>query len=672
MSVIPPSGMTVVGDLGLYLSVTTYLPPFERGGADPFPHPVPPLSILLPHAQRMLLRTLYTLGVAYSREDIDRVRDRTDLAELAAEVTKVRRSGRSVMAVCPFHQEKTPSLSIDAARGLFHCFGCGKSGDVFQWVQETQSTDFVGALELLARRANVTLTEDPTAKRRRGRRESLVSATQIAVEFFNDQLKKSPEAGRARSYLRSRGYEGDIVDRFMLGYSPDTWDALIEHLKEQGVNTRTMEEAGLISKSRQGRPIDRFRGRLMFPIYDLRGDPVGFGARILEGDGPKYLNSPETPIYRKSNLLYGLNWAKGAIVREHEAVVVEGYTDVIAFHLADRPVAVASCGTALGNDHLDLLRRFTEKVVLAFDGDAAGANAALRGFDLAVPADIDLRVTVFPDGKDPADLVSDGRIDDVRKAIADSLPLLRFRLDAELEKYNLGEPEGRGRAVRAAGALIATHPDPVTRREYAVVVARRTGVERALVEDAIRQAGRGAGRVRGGGDRSRTQDSAVRPDDEAPDPTPPEEEPLRLPPRLTGHQKAEQELLRLLAMNDPLVRETPVAESWFSLPIHVAAYRLLTPAVDAAGSGGTVDLGSLITGNSSPEAALVASLAMSDRPLADSVELVNRLKVGGIDRRIHQLRTKLDTLDSEGRDYSKTFEELIALERERRLLRSSE
>lgn len=621
----------------------------------------------------MRLTTLYTPGVAYSREDIDRVRDRTDLAELAAEVTKVRRSGRSVMAVCPFHQEKTPSLSIDSARGLFHCFGCGKSGDVFQWVQETQNTDFVGALELLARRANVTLTEDPTAKRRRGRRESLVSATQLAVEFFNDQLKQSPDAGHARSYVRGRGYDGDVVDRFMLGYSPDTWDSLINHLKDEGVNTRTMEEAGLVSKSRQGRAIDRFRGRLMFPIYDLRGDPVGFGARILDGDGPKYLNSPETSIYRKSNLLYGLNWAKAAIVREHEAVVVEGYTDVIAFHLADHPVAVASCGTALGDDHLDLLRRFTEKVVLAFDGDAAGANAALRGFDLAVPADIDLRVTVFPDGKDPADLVSEGRIDDVRRAISESLALLRFRLDAELEKYDLSEPEGRGRAVRAVGALIASHPDAVTRREYVVLVARRTGVEQDLVEDAIRRARRTSTRVSGGGERSRGSRSGGDGEDDAPDPTsPPDEETMRLPTKLTGHHKAEQELLRLLAMNDAVVRETHIDESWFSLPIHVAAYRLLSPGVEAAGAGGTVDLGSLITGDSSPEAALVAALAMSDRPLADSAELVNRLKVGGIDRRIHSLRSKLDTLAPEGRDYSMAFKELIALEHERRLLRSNE
>lgn len=609
---------------------------------------------------------LYTSGVAYSREDIDRVRERTDLADLASEVTKVRRSGRSVMAVCPFHQEKTPSLSIDSARGLYHCFGCGKSGDVFKWVQETHSVDFVGALELLARRANVTLTVDPTAQKRRGRRETLVGATQLAVEFYTEELKSSSEAGHARGYLRGRGYDGDVVDRFSLGYSPDTWDALIKHLKGKGVTTRTMQDAGLVSTSRQGRPIDRFRGRLMFPIYDLRGDAVGFGARVLEGDGPKYLNSPETSIYKKSHLLYGLNWAKGEIVRQHEAVVVEGYTDVIALHLADYPVAVATCGTALDDSefgHLDLLRRFTGRIVLAFDGDAAGASAALRGFDLSIPADLDLRVTLFPNGADPADLVSAGRLDEVRSAIEGSVPLLQFRIDAELTQYNLSEPEGRGRAVQAVAALIGTHPDAVTRREYAVLVARRTGAERSMIEDAIRvgrrppaRGGRTAAEKGSSRQASPTETSNV----------------SAQPSELNGQQKAEQELIRLLAANDPYLWSADVDESWFSTEMHVAAFRLLSPVVRAAGKGATVDLGSLIAANDSSEASLIAGLALLDRPLVDPQQLVNRLKVGGIDRRIHTLRKKLDTLTPDDQDYSITFEQLIALERERRALRSSE
>ncbi|MGI9665937.1 MAG: DNA primase, partial [Acidimicrobiia bacterium] len=309
--------------------------------------------------------------MAYSREDIDAVRDKTDLAELASEITKVRKSGRSTMAVCPFHSEKTPSLSIDAARGLYHCFGCGKSGDVYRWVQETQALDFAEAVEFLARRAGVTLRVDPQAAKRRNQREQLVDATTKAVEFYTDRLKTGSDAGQARAYLRGRGYDADVVEQFGLGYSPDEWDQLATHLKDAGIKDEVMMKAGLASRSKRGTLIDRFRGRVMFPIFDVRGDAVGFGARILEGDGPKYLNSSESPIYHKSRLLYGLNWAKSDIVRADTSVVVEGYTDVIAMHLAGMPIAVATCGTALGEDHLDLLRRFSERVVFAFDADEA-------------------------------------------------------------------------------------------------------------------------------------------------------------------------------------------------------------------------------------------------------------------------------------------------------------
>jgi len=253
--------------------------------------------------------------VAYSRDDIDLVREKTDLVELAAEVTKVKRSGRSTMAVCPFHSEKTPSLSIDGSRGLYHCFGCGKSGDVFKWVEETQTVDFTGALELLARRAGVTLTIDPEAAKRRSHRERLVEATSIAIEFYTDRLKLGQDAGSARSYLRSRGYDGEVVDKFQLGYSPEGWEELVRHLRDRGIRDDTMQKAGLASGTRKGGVVDRFRGRVMFPIFDLRGDPVGFGARVLDGDGPKYLNTPETSIYHKSRLLYGLNWSKSDILR---------------------------------------------------------------------------------------------------------------------------------------------------------------------------------------------------------------------------------------------------------------------------------------------------------------------------------------------------------------------
>ena len=592
----------------------------------------------------------YTPVVAYPRDEIDRVRERTDLVELASEITKVKRSGRSVMAVCPFHQEKTPSLSIDGARGLYHCFGCGKSGDVFRWVQETQSVDFRDAVELLARRAGVTLTEAPGAARRRGRREVLIKATTAAVDYYTNRLKRADDAASARSYLRNRGYDADIVDRFEIGFSPPEWDALTRHLTQQGFTEKTLMAAGLSSRSRRGRLIDRFRGRVMFPIRDLRGDPVGFGARLLEGEGPKYLNSPETPIYHKSRLLYGLDRAKSGIVTGGEAVVVEGYTDVIAFHLADMPVAVATCGTALGEEHLDLLRRFTERVVLAFDADEAGAGAALRGFEQSVPGDLDLRVAALPPGRDPADLVFDGDVSALVKSVESSIPLLQFRLESELARFDLTEAEARGRAVGAAAALVALHPDAVVRHEYAVLLSRRTGVDLAVVDAAIGRARRKAvgGRRPGGA-----------------------AEPER---KLTGNEKAEQELLRIMLANDEGWRDAGVGRDLFTLEVHQAAFDVLWPALEAAAPGAVLDLGSLIGEDDSHAGRLLRKLAFDEQPLAQADDLVNRLKVSGVERRIDNLRRALESVDpdAEPQVYSDRFNELIALERQRRELRSEE
>ncbi len=581
----------------------------------------------------------------YTRADIDRVRDRTDLVELAQEITKIKRSGRSVMAVCPFHSEKTPSLSIDPARGLYHCFGCSKSGDVFRWVQETQGLDFTEAVELLARRAGVTITPEKGASRRRDRREALVAATEAAVAFYTDTLKTGPDAGAARAYVRSRGYDGDIVDRFRLGYSPSDWDRLVAHLRELGVREDVMVAAGLASRTRKGGIVDRFRGRLMFPIFDLRGDAVGFGARLLEGDGPKYLNSPETAIYHKSRLLYGLNWAKSEIVRSGASVVVEGYTDVIAFHLAGMPVAVATCGTALGVEHLDLLRRFSERVVLAFDADEAGTGAALRGFEKAVPGDLDLRVAALPEGRDPADVVADGDVDILVKAIDGSMPLLRFRIERELERFDLSEAEGRGRAVRAAAALISLHPDAVVRHEYAVVVARRTGVELAVVEAAVRGAGR---------------------------PAPEQGPPVVTDEPLSGVAKAEREVLRLLLANDPEIRAAELSADMFTRADHRRAYEMIAPALAGLRPGEAPDLGSLIGADGSPLGAMLRSLALDRRPLPEAAPVMNRLKEGALQRRIDELRVELDGLDPSDERYSDTFARLIALERQRRELREVE
>ncbi len=580
--------------------------------------------------------------MAYRRDDIERVRAATDLVELVGEITKVKRTGRSTMAVCPFHQEKTPSLSVDGARGLYHCFGCGKSGDLYRWVQETQNVEFAEAVELLARRAGITLHQEPGAARRRGEREELVAAVRQAVDFFRERLRTGGDAGPARAYLRGRGYDAGTVDRFELGYSPADWDALVRHLGNAGVPEKTRVKAGLAIRSSRGRLVDRFRGRVMFPIFDLRGDPVGFGARLMEGgEGPKYLNSPETPLYHKSRLLYGLNWAKSEIVRGGTAVVVEGYTDVIGMAEAGMPVAVATCGTALGSDHFDLLRRFTERVVLAFDADAAGAGASVRGFEQSVPGDLDLRVARLPEGQDPADLVSAGEVERLRKAIDESEPLLQFRIERELGRFDLTEPEARARAVRATAAIVARHPDPVARHEYAVVVSGQTGVDLGVVEAAVRQAAAGA----------------------AQEPRPQEEPPARR----SGIDKGERELLRLVLANHPGLRSLDLGPGDFRVAEHLAVYELVAPALEALPPGEAPDLGALV-GESDELAGMMGELALVDRPLPDPAETLRRVRTLALDRTIDDLERKVAAAEADGEReaYDELFRELVALQRRRK------
>lgn len=585
--------------------------------------------------------------MAFPREDIERVRTATDLAQLIGEVTRVKKTGRTWMAVCPFHQEKSASMSIDP-RGLYHCFGCGKSGDVFRFLQESQALDFAEAVEVLARRAGIELHREPGAERKRGEREGLVEAMKVAVDFYHQRLRKAGDAGAARRYLRSRGYDGETVEAFQLGFAPaDPPDALVAHLRAKRVTEARMIEAGLGVPIRSRRIVDRFRGRVLFPIWDLRGDPVGFGARKLEGEGPKYLNSPETPLYHKSQLLYGLHLAKAEMVRAGMALVVEGYTDVIGLHQAGFPVAVATCGTALGATHLDLLRRFTEKVVLAFDADEAGVGASLRGFEQAVPGDLDLRVALLPAGKDPADLVQEGRLEELRRLIGEGIPLLQFRLERELSRFRLDEPEARGKAIRATGALVALHPDAVVRHEYSVFLSRQTGVDLEVIERAV--------------------DQAVR----AVEKTAPKR-PLEPPAARTGREKAEQELLRLLLANHPDLRSLEIGGDVLENELHKAAYARIAPLIVSLPPGSPPNLGVLADGD--PAADLLVRLANDPRPLADPAQLGRRLQIWDLEAKIRQARALLERMNPEKEEeaYSHRLEVLLGWEMEKRELQKED
>lgn len=574
------------------------------------------------------------------RGDIDRVREATDLVELVSEVTKVKRSGRSYMAVCPFHEEKTPSMSIDRARGLYHCFGCGKGGDVFDFVQETRGVDFGEALDMLATKTGITLVRDPSEARLRGHRAAAVDALRRAVEVYHDRLKKADDAGSARSYLRGRGYDVDLIDEWKLGFAGTDWDTLAKTLRTGGIDDRAIIDSGLGRRGRHG-VYDFFRGRLMFPIYDLRGDPIGFGGRRIEevsrdqtnNPDAKYVNSPDSPVYQKSRVLFGLDRARQTLDDDHPAVIVEGYTDVIAMHRAGVTTAVATCGTALGDGHFDLLRRFTEKVVLAFDSDEAGSKAALRSDDLESPfrLDLDLRVALMPDGLDPADLYQEGRGDELAKAVRTARPLLEHRIESEVSRHDLTGPEGRARALHAAAEQVRRIEDPIARREYGRYVARLTGIDLETVERAV-----------GGGRRHRRQGETVR------------AKPI---------DRAEAELFRVVLSNPP---EMDITVEDFRDERLRNAFDAVSPQLAKLAPGSPVDPSEV---RDSSLQSMIRGLVLDLRPLPEWSEMATRVRLRRLESQIDDLETQLAAAEEETEDYSEKLRHLIALQKEMHAVR---
>ncbi|MHB8670263.1 MAG: DNA primase [Acidimicrobiales bacterium] len=407
-------------------------------------------------------------------EDVARVRQSTDALAVIGEHIALKRVGRRHQGLCPFHAEKTPSFSVNGEEGLYYCFGCGAKGDVITFVREVEHLDFAGAVERLAGRAGIQLRYDDAATSRdHQRRALLVEAMGRAVEWYHQRLLSAPDAGRARDYLRSRGYDGETVRAYRLGWAPDGWDALARALD---LPDDVLRDTGLGFVNRRNRQQDAFRARVMFPILDARGDAVAFGGRVLPGaEGPKYKNSPETALYTKSTVLYGLNWAKSHVVTAGEVVVCEGYTDVIGLARAGVPHAVATCGTALAEAHLRLLKNFARRVVLAYDADTAGQAAAERFYEWERRYELDIAVAALPPGADPAD-VARRDPEALRHAVAGARPFLTFRLERVLEVADLSTPEGRARAAHAALAVIREHPDDLVRDQYVMLMADRTRV----------------------------------------------------------------------------------------------------------------------------------------------------------------------------------------------------
>lgn len=449
------------------------------------------------------------------REDIDQVRERARIDEIVGEQVALRPAGVGALkGLCPFHDERTPSFHVRPAQGYYHCFGCGEGGDVIKFVENVHHLSFTEAVQYLADKTGVTLHYEDTgaAEKKdpnRVSRSRILEANRNAAQFFRSQLG-SKEAVGAQKFLSARGFDADIAARFSLGYAPDSWDALLSFLRKRGFTEPELAASGLFSRGQRG-PYDRFRGRLIWPIANLTGEVVGFGARRLGEDdkGPKYLNTPETAVYKKSKVLYGIDRAKKAISKQRRIVVVEGYTDVMAAHLAGVECAVATCGTAFSSDHVQIVRRLLGdnadpaagvllssgkarggEVIFTFDGDEAGQKAALHAFGEDQAFASQTFVAIEPSGKDPCDLWQAQGAGAVRTLVDSRRPLFEFVLRTTLKAHNLDTSEGRVAGLRAAAPIVGRIRDVALRSEYTRRLAGWVGMPENEVRQIVHNASR--------------------------------------------------------------------------------------------------------------------------------------------------------------------------------------
>ena len=492
----------------------------------------------------------------FSQEDIQRVREANDLVEIASERMPLKQRGRDFWCCCPFHQEKTPSCKIDPNTQLWHCFGCGEGGDLFAFVMKLDDLEFPDAVRWLADRAHIEIAEQGGRSLPRGQKARLQEICRESAAFFHLQLMRSkdPGASRAREYLANRGLGGSVPRTWMLGYAPGR-GALVSHLRGKGFSFDEMVLANVAMAPRDGQrgpTRDRFYERVMFPIFDVRGECIAFGGRVIGQGEPKYLNSQETPIFHKSEVLYGLDKAKASMTATGTAVVVEGYTDVIALHEAGVSNVVATLGTALTRQHIRALSRYAGKrIIYLFDGDAAGqraADRALQFIDYSMTPEsgktrVELLAVVLPDDLDPADFVAQRGADELRRHLDAAKPLLQFGIDRRIERHDLATAEGRSRALADALSVLAPIKDSLLAKDYAVQVAGRV---RAREEDAMAQLARL--------EAPRVYEQAQ----EAPAPTPMQEQRVRfadLPAAERNRLRCEREFLALCAQDSAIAME---------------------------------------------------------------------------------------------------------------------
>ncbi|MEV4004544.1 DNA primase [Actinomadura sp. NPDC049753] len=648
-------------------------------------------------------------------EDIALVRERSSIADVIGEYLQLRSAGGgNLKGLCPFHDEKSPSFNVTPSRGLYFCFGCEAGGDVIKFVQEIEHLTFGEAVERLAAQAGIQLRYEEGGGRGPrqdgGQRARLVEAHRAAAEYYAEQLNSAAGAP-GRTFLSERGFEAADAERFGVGFAPREWEGLVRHLRGRGFADRDIVAGGLAKEGRRG-PMDRFRGRLMWPIRDLSGDVIGFGARRLfeDDDGPKYLNTPESPLFHKSSVLYGADLAKKEIARRRQAVVVEGYTDVMACHLAGVPTAIATCGTAFGDEHIKVLRRllmdqdeFRGEVIFTFDGDAAGRKAALRAFDDEQKFVSQTFVAVQPDGLDPCDLRIRHGDAAVRDLVASRLPLFEFAVRSAIEQHDLDTVEGRLGALDAAAPVVAAIKDRSRRHMYAVNLDRWLGIMdeqfvlRRVRELANRQQGRaqagsgrnqngrgqnghgqnGHGRAQNGDGRANgsAAENGRGGDAESQAPRRPAFDPA------DPEVQRERELLKLAvqrpALLGPAFDELPVEA--FLAPPHTAVRAVIAEAGGVTAAGSVTEWVARLLERAPNDQVRDLLTKLGVEPVRSAqesddryaAELLARIQERQLTRMIANVKSKLGRLNpvEAAEEYNRLFGDLVALEQQRRVLR---
>jgi DNA primase len=623
-------------------------------------------------------------------EDIAVVRERSAIDEVVGEYLQLRNAGGgSLKGLCPFHDEKTPSFNVTPARGLWYCFSCADGGDVIKFVEKIDSLSFPEAVERLAARAGLELRYEQGGHvpgQEQSQRRRLLEAHKAAADFYAERLHGA-DARPAREFLSERGFELADAGRFGVGYSPAEWEALTRHLRGRGFTDAELMAGGLASQGRRG-PVDRFRGRLMWPVRDLTGEVIAFGARKLAADdqGPKYLNTPETPLFHKSSVLYGADLAKREIAQRRQAVVVEGYTDVMACHLAGVPTAVATSGTSFGDGHIKVLRRLLMdadwlkgEVIFTFDGDSAGRRASLRAFDMEERFVTQTFVAVQQDGLDPCDLRLKHGDAAVRDLVASRVPLYEFSIRNALRDYDLGTAEGRLGGLDEAARFVARIKDDGLRKVYAYNLDRWLGLnDQELVLARI-------GRYVRGGQQRPARRASAQPGEPAAGQAGPGSALAEEPRYDLGDPviQVEREALKLAIQRPALCGPSfdAIDPATFTAPRHVAVRNLIA-ACGGTGKAGNAQEWAALLRETAPEdrvRAFVTQLAVEplrvpradgepDARYADAV--LARVEELAVSRSIATVKSRLQRLNPvDGQAaYNRTFGDLVGLEQRRKAL----